>query len=377
MITPISRLTGTLYKHAFKPLMFRFSTPDDAHSRIIKVGSLWQKIPLTDKLIHAVWGYNHPKLTQTIHGITYHNAVGLSAGFDKNIELLPVLKSVGFGFMTGGSVTFEQCEGNPRPWFYRLPHSKSLVVHVGLANQGATRIYKRLQHYPSWRKNKFPLTISVAKTNSPGTCTDSDAIADYTGTFKLMRDDPRIASFELNISCPNTYGGEPFTTPKRLEALLAAVDALKLKQPVVIKMPVDLRWRDFNALLAVIITHKIAGVTIANLRKDRGGVDSKDTLPKHVRGNLSGRPTQALSDELIRKTYAHYGDKLTIIGVGGIFSAEDAYRKITLGASMVALVTSLIYEGPQIVGQINKELVALLERDGFTHISEAIGSANK
>ncbi len=374
MIKLISSTTSYLYKRAFKPVMFKVLPPDNAHTNILIAGSIWQKIPFANKLLAGVWAYKNPTLEQTIDGIRYPNPVGLSAGFDKNIRLLPTLKSVGFGFMTGGSVTYDECDGNPRPWFYRLPKSKSLVVNVGLANEGVKRIRERVQRYPSWKANQFPLTVSVAKTNSQGTCVDAEAIADYVGSLRHLKKQKQISSFEINISCPNTFGGEPFTTPKRLDALLSAIDALQLQKPVVIKMPIDLHWKEFSALLDVIVDHDIRGVTIGNLRKNRSEAKLTDTLPNEVPGNMSGLPTQKLSDDLIRQTYKKYGDRLTIIGVGGIFNAEDAYRKICLGASLVAIVTSMIFEGPQIVGQMNSDLVKLLERDGFASISDAIGS---
>jgi dihydroorotate dehydrogenase (fumarate) len=178
----------------------------------------------------------------------------------------------------------------------------------------------------------------------------------------------------LNISCPNTYGGEPFTTPDRLDQLLSAVDRLRLKQPIFVKMPSHLSWREFDQLLRVIATHHIDGVTIGNLAKDRKAAKLSDPLPDTIKGGLSGKPTQKPTDDLICKTYLKYGKRFVIIGVGGIFTAEDAYRKIQLGASLVELITGMIFEGPQRIGQINQGIVALLERDGYKHISEAVGT---
>ncbi len=328
-------------------------------------------------LVSTIWAYRNQRvLSQSIDGIVFPNPVGLSAGFDKNIELVPTLKAVGFGFMTGGSVTFEECAGNPRPWFYRLPKSKSLVVNAGLANNGVQHIRKRVHRYSNRQINNFPLVVSIAKTNNSKNCTDSEAIKDYVGSLRLLRDEAHICAFEINISCPNTYGGEPFTTPKRLRALLDAVVELNLEQPIWIKMPINLAWEDFDALLNIILDLNIHTVTIGNLNKNRAAPTLADDLPETVPGNLSGLPTQKLSDDLIAKTYKKYGSKLTIIGVGGIFNAEDAYRKICLGASMVGLITGMIFEGPQLIGQINHDLVRLLDKDGFTNISEAIGALN-
>jgi dihydroorotate dehydrogenase (fumarate) len=372
----VSAATGAIYRIAVKPVLFR-QKPDDVHNRMIKGASYLQRSRLADGLLSANWSYRNPMLTQTLHGITFENPVGLSAGFDKNFQLLPMLKAIGFGFMEGGSLTFRACDGNPRPWFYRLPKTKSLVVHAGLANEGVEAITVRLQAYPANTFEHFPLNISVAKTNSPEACDEKNAIQDYIGSLKKIKKSGVGNMITLNISCPNTFGGEPFTTPARLEHLLAEVDKLRLDQPIFVKMPVNLEWREFSQLLRVIVKHAVTGVTISNLTKDRRRAHLKDILPDDVQGGLSGKPTFELSNELIAKTYRHYGDRLTIIGVGGIFSAEDAYTKIKLGASLVELITGMIFEGPQLIGQINRGLVKLLHQDGFTSISEAIGSGNR
>lgn len=376
MYSLISLTSGVAYRHIAKPILFRFS-PDSVHSNLIKYASHLQKSRNLNRMLNASWAYkNETVLSQTINGITFRNPVGLSAGFDKNFELAQLLKAIGFGFMEGGSITYRQCDGNPRPWFHRLPKTQSLVVYAGLANNGVEKIIETIKNYPDDTFENFPMNISIAKTNSKETCTDEDAIADYIGSLKLLQKSQLGDIYTLNISCPNTYGGEPFTTPDRLESLLQAVDELNIKQPVFIKMPAHLQWRDFKKLLEVADRHKIAGLTISNLAKDRGQAKLMDQLPDSVKGNLSGRPTRELSNELIRQTYKKYGKRFVIIGVGGIFSAEDAYTKIKLGATLVELISGLIFEGPQLIGQINKGLVSLLEKDGYRTISEAIGADN-
>lgn len=374
MIQPLSTTTEKLYKYVGKPILFKVA-PDTVHRMLVSTGSVLQRSGLFRKTVQASWAYsNAPLLSQTIHGITFSNPVGLSAGFDKNFRLPLLMKSIGFGFMEGGSVTFEPCKGNPKPWFYRLPASKSLVVHAGLANDGVVAIARRIQSYNGALLAGFPLNISVAKTNSPRTCSDAEAVADYIGSLRYIKQSTRGGMLTLNISCPNTYGGEPFTTPARLESLLASMDRLHLSQPVFIKMPSNLSWREFHGLLQVIARHHVDGVTIGNLAKDRSKVVLKDPLPNHIQGGLSGKPTQKATNDLIRKTRLTYGNRFIIIGVGGIFTAEDAYEKIRLGANLVELITGMIFEGPQRIGQINKGLVAMLERDGYKNISEAVGT---
>ena len=369
----VGSISGKSYRHVIKPILFK-AKPDPVHSRTLAIGSLVQRSNNMRHLVSAAWAFDNPAfLRQKILGITFNNPVGLSAGFDKNFELVPLLKSIGFGFMEGGSLTYLPCDGNPRPWFHRLPNTKSLVVYAGLANYGVDNIIERLQNYDQSIFKNFPLNISVAKTNVPEVCSDSEAIADYIGSLKAIQKADVGKLITLNISCPNTYGGEPFNTPERLESLLKEADRLKLKQPLFIKMPCDLPWSRFDSLLKVAGKHNVSGVTISNLAKDRGQVKLLDPLPASVKGNLSGKPTWLLSNDLIKRTYQQYKDRFVIIGVGGIFSAEDAYTKIKLGASLVELITGMIFEGPQLIGQINHGLVDLLKRDGYTNISQAIG----
>lgn len=369
----ITVTTNFVYKHIGKPILFKIK-PDRVHSGLLSLANVVQKSNQLLKLIHFSWSYsNDSTLSQEINKVKFVNPIGLSAGFDKNIETVKLMKAVGFGFMIGGSVTYEECEGNVKPWFYRLPKSRSIVVNVGLANQGIKKVTQRILRYPTGLFDNFPLSISVAKTNSLKVVDTDEAIADYVGSLREIKRHNLSQMVEINISCPNTYGGEPFNTPDRLEGLLTAIDAVRLDVPVYVKMPQDLKWSDFRLLLEVIVRHNIAGVTLTNLAKDRNMLHLQDELSDDVKGNLSGKPTEERSNYLIKKTYIEYGDRLTIIGVGGVFSGDDAYKKIKLGASLVCLITGMIFEGPQLIGSINKDLDILLKKDGYANISEAVG----
>lgn len=376
MNTAFSALSGHAYRYIIKPALF-LRKPDAVHHSMLRTSVRLQKMPGYSAALRGLWSYENPSiLSQTVQGVTFRNPIGLSAGFDANFELAPTLKAIGFGFMEGGSLTFWPCVGNPHPWFYRLPEAKSLVVNKGLANEGVDAIVQRLKNYPPDTFQEFPLNISVAKTNSQDASSEDDAVADYIGSLQKIKRANVGQMITLNISCPNTYGGEPFTTPAKLEHLLNEVDQLVLSQPIFIKMPTDLSWDEFNGLLKVITRHSIAGVTISNLTKAREVYEKDGSLPRNVAGKLSGKPTFVKSNQLIAKTYRRYGNRLTIIGVGGVFSAEDAYTKIKLGASLVELITGMIFEGPQLIGQINRDLTALLARDGFKNVSDAVGKAH-
>lgn len=368
----IRAISHYLYVNVVKPLLFRFQ-PDGVHHGMVALTKWMQRIPGLRNL-PQLWSYrNDDVLAQEIEGVTFRNPVGLSAGFDKQLEMPRMIRAVGFGWMTGGSVTWGKYKGNDGAWYYRLPKTKSLVVNAGLPSEGTEVIAKRLAGYGMKLFKDFPLSVSVAKTNTKQCADDETAITDYAASLAEFNTLAQVKLLEINISCPNTFGGEPFTTPARLEKLLAAVDALSLKKPVFIKMPINLPFDEFDALLSVIAKHSITGVTIGNLHKDRKAVDLKDALPDTVKGNLSGAPARAVSTELIRHTYNTYQGKLVIIGVGGIFTADDAYEKIKAGASLVALITGLIFEGPSTPGQINHDLVRLLKADGYDNIRDAIG----
>lgn len=361
------------YTTAAKPLLFMMK-PDTAHQMMISTTSFLGRIPVAKLLVKSIFTRkNNEILAQNYHGVEFGSPVGLSAGFDKNGEIVPMIARLGFGFGTVGSVTADQCDGNPRPWFHRLPVSKSLVVNAGLANHGSVEILKRIHDYNDNLINNFPIVLSVAKANSQTVVSEKDGIEDYVATVKRAKNEKRIKIIELNISCPNTYGGEPFTTPEKLERLLKAVTKIGVKQPIFIKMPIDLAWAEFSKLIDVAIKYKIAGLTISNLYKKRSSIKLEDPLPDTVKGNLSGKPTWEQSNELIRQTYLKYGDKITIIGVGGIFTAEEAYVKIKLGSSLVEIITGVIFNGPQLAAEINDGLVKLLKKDGYDHISQAIG----
>lgn len=362
-----------VYNSLAKPILFKIA-PDKTHSDMIRFTSAFGKVAVLRNFVRFVFkGKCDERLVQNYHGIEFSSPVGLSAGLDKNGEIVPIIANLGFGFSEVGSVTAKQCDGNPRPWFYRLPKSQSLVINAGLGNEGSIAVIERIRKYSVAAIGDFPIVLSVAKTNCKEVVSIADGISDYATTVKRAKNVARIKMIELNISCPNTYGGEPFTTPDKLERLLKAVSKIGVKQPIFIKMPVDLDWPAFKKLLDVAIKYNIAGVTISNLYKDRTKMNLKDDLPDTVHGNLSGKPTWEKSNELIRQTYLNYGDKLTIIGVGGIFSPEDAYTKIRLGANLIEVVTGMIFNGPQIASEINSGLLKLLEKDGYTHINQAIG----
>lgn len=356
-----------------KPILVLF-LPDKVHESIIEM-SIWiGSKKYFRKFMRKVFiGKRDKRLEQKFFGIDFKSPIGLGAGFDKNGEIIPAISSIGFGFSVIGSVTSKPCTGNPRPWFYRLPNTQSLVINVGFANHGSDIILKRINEYNSGIVYKFPIVVSVAQTNSSEVTNEKKGIADYIDTIKKAKNTKNIKMIELNVSCPNAFGGVRFDTPDRLSNLLTEVDKIKTTKPIFIKLSADLLWKQTKPLLDVIVKHRVEGVVLSYLAVNRLNIQLEDELSNKIPGSLSGKPIRWLSNELIRRTFKNYGDRLMVIGVGGVFSAEDAYAKIKFGASLVELVTGTIINGPQLAAEINEGILKLLEKDGYSHISQAIG----
>jgi len=361
------------YKVIFKPLFFLID-PETTHQQMLAFGNFLGSNRITKALTALFFFYSNKSLEQKILGIKFPNPIGLAAGFDKDGVLTDITPRVGFGFTEVGSITGEPCEGNPKPRLWRLIKSKGIVVYYGLKNDGCEKILKRL-------KNKtftIPIGISIAKTNSPKTVEVEDGIADYVKAYGKFTN---IGSyFTINISCPNTYGGQPFTDVGRLEALLTEIDRVQSRKPIFLKMPPDLDKKKIDQIIDVARRHRVAGFICTNLTDDRANPKiAHKLIDKSVpkKGGISGKPVEGLANDLVSYVYRKTKGEFLIIGCGGVFSARDAYKKIKLGASLVQLITGMIFEGPQLISEINQGLVNLLKKDGFTNISQAIGMENK
>ena len=344
--------------------------PEFVHDTVVGFGKMLGKFSATRAITQKAFSYKSSVLEQTIFGIKFTNPIGLSAGFDKNAELLDILPSVGFGFAEVGSITGEPCEGNSKKRLWRLPKSKSLLVNYGLKNDGAQKISERLRS----KKFTFPVGVSVAKTNSAQTVETSSGVADYVKAYKLFAN---IGDYTtINISCPNAYGGQPFTDPHRLELLLSEIDKIQTTKPVFIKFSPDMSEPQLDLLLEVIGKHKISGIVCTNLTKNRELDSIKDTDMAET-GGMSGKVVEDLSNKLLSDVYKKTEGRYVLIGSGGVFTAEDAYKKIRLGANLIQLITGMVYQGPQVIGEINRNLEALLVKDGFNNISQAVGVDNR
>ena len=366
------RINYLFYRWIARPLIFLWEA-ETAHNKLKQFGLLFASNVLGRRLLKALFYYQHPSLNTTVDGIKYDNPIGLSAGFDKDGELTDAYPLIGFGFAELGSFTGDVCPGNPGVGrrLFRLVKSKSILVWYGLNNQGAQAIAKRLKD----KKFKIPIGISAAKTNNATSFDLQNSIDDYLKTVNEFKEIGHY--YTVNISCPNTQDGEPFVDQKNLDALLSALDKVKQEsKPVYIKMAADLELDEINIIVDACLKHKIDGLVLTNLTKPSMSDEYLKEELTFDKGALSGLPVQRISTEVVRHVYQRTRGKITIIGVGGVFSADDAYEKITSGANLIELITSMIFEGPQVVGEINRGLVELLKKDGFSSIEAAVGSRN-
>jgi len=359
------------YQWILRPIFFKFD-PENIHNFVSSFLHFLGKYTLTRKITYFCWGFEDPSLEQNILGISFKNPIGLAAGFDKDARLIDIMLSLGFGFTEVGSITARPHGGNSELRLCRLPEAKTLRVNYGLKNLGAEILREQLQN-KIW---SLPIGISIAKTNVPETSEVNKGIEDYFFTYKKFQDTGDY--FTINISCPNTCEADPiFLEPKNLDLLLNKIFSIQKIKPIFIKLSPDLTDQKLQEILETCRKHPVDGFVCGNLTK-------VNLLGHFGRGGFSGKAVEKLANQLIQKVYKYYGgpakdgvNKKIIIGVGGIFSAEDTYKKIKLGASLVQLITGMIFEGPQLISDINLGLVKLLKADGYKNISEAIGKGIK
>ncbi len=349
----LPKLHEYYYRYIAKPILFLFDSEFD-HDLMTSMG---EKSENMGWLLHGLYGYRHPSLGKKVLGLDFENPIGLAAGFDYDGHMAKLMKHIGFGFNTVGSVTALPYEGNPKPRLGRLVKSKALLVNKGFKSGGSHAIRTRLDQK---KLTGHTVGISVGSSNLSIINSVSKAIADYVATFKLFQNRAYVKYFELNISCPNISLKGAFNDPTNFSKLCVAIKKLKLKQPLFVKMPNEISFKDSDSLVQVALNHGIRGFIFSNLVKDRTNpAFDKDEIAaiSHLRGNFSGKPTFANSVKLIRHTRKKFGKDIAIIGTGGVFNSTDAKAKFAAGADLIQLISAMIFEGPQVVGQINHDLV--------------------
>jgi len=330
--------------------------------------------------LEGFYNVEDERLVVNIGSLRFPNPVGLAGGFDKNALAPKTIASFGFGFMEVGAITAQAQPGNPKPRLYRLPEDVALINRLGFNNEGAAAIaakLARLRARGGWPK--IPLGMNLGRTKIVET---KDAVADFLDCFTRLF--PHGDFFTLNVSSPNTPNLRDLQEKSLLGDLLAAIQqrnrelaaAAKIEsKPLFVKIAPDMEFSQVDEIIEVAQAAKLTGIVATNATAFmRDGLKSRHGPEP---GGLSGRPITAFVSKFVEHIYRTTRGRLPIIGVGGIFNAEDAYDKIRAGAGAMQIYTGWIYEGPGAVKRINRGLLKLLERDGFKRISDAVGSGVK
>lgn len=352
-----------IYKNFFRPILFRLDA-EQAHEIALSCLEFAYHCPVSN-LLRRFFTFEDPALQVQSFGLTFANPVGLAAGFDKNAAHMPALSRLGFGFLEAGTITFHPQPGNPKPRIKRIPEAQALWNWLGFNNDGARAVASRLKQM----KPDLPFGINIGKSKIASA---EKAVEDYLESFDLLS--PYGDYFALNVSSPNTPGLRALQEKEKLEVLLSEIQKRNtLRKPLLVKVAPDVDFPLLDSILEVALRHGAAGIIATNTTLSRTGISR--SLP--AEGGISGAPLRKRSTEIIRYLYQRAGKQMTIIGCGGIFSAEDAFEKIQAGASLVQVYTGLIYEGPRLIRNINRGLAALLRRRGFSSVQEAVGASVK
>jgi dihydroorotate dehydrogenase (fumarate)/dihydroorotate dehydrogenase len=303
----------------------------------------------------------------------FANPVGLAAGFDKSARAVDFLAALGFGFLEIGSVSADPSAGNPRPRLFRLPLDEAIVVNYGVPNDGADVVAQRVAQ----RRSTLPLGVNLVETNAGRPAAVDDVLDQFARA--ASRFCGRADYLALNLNCPNTDGGKsPLMQPDQLARLLEVLAGLKDLPPVFLKVTATAEPEKIEALLRVVDPHRFVAGFSFNIPPGKNyRLHTPATALQRMPGSLCGRPLGPLIKDVVREWYrrAERG-RYRLIGVGGVFTAEDAYELIRQGASLVQLYTALVYHGPGVVRAVNQGLIGLLERDGFSSVSEAVGTGD-
>lgn len=361
------------YRSFLRPLLFKLP-PETAHhlalNSLVLLGN-----PAISKLVAR--RYRSDSFGELKRfGLSFPNPVGLAAGFDKDGIALQALCSLGFGFIEAGTLTFHAQPGNPKPRLFRLPEDKALINRAGFNNGGAAAFVERIKR----QRPSCVLGVSIGKSKIAPL---ENAVADYLASFEIVF--PVADYVAINVSSPNT---PQLRELQQKEQLANLVTALKRRSselekesnrpspmPLLVKLAPDIPDEDLTSIVDILATLKIDGIIATNTTIDRSNLR---TSPAEIEacgaGGLSGVPLRSKSTRMIAELFKLTKGQIPIIGVGGIFTAEDAWEKICAGASLLQVYTGFIYEGPGIAKRINNELTKIMRREMVSHLDQAIGS---
>ena len=351
-----------------RPLFFAL---DPEHAHHLSINAL--------KLLQASQrkptpAFSHPRLAQDLCGLRFPNPVGLAAGYDKNAVVPLIWSTLGFGFAELGTITAKAQPGNPKPRIFRLAQDRALINRLGFNNDGARAIAQRLPSLLTPQGSQpIPVGFNIGKSKITPL---SDAVADYLESCEKLL--PFTDYLVVNVSSPNTPELRKLQEAERLgrllEALLTSIRQFAETEhispkPLLVKIAPDLNAAAIEEIAQLALSVGVSGLIATNTTVERSGLRAGSPEA----GGLSGQPLAARACTVLRTAYRAAEGKLPIIGVGGIFSAEEAYQRIRAGASLVQIYTGLIYEGPFLAQRIVRGLARIVERERLPHLRDAVG----
>ena len=359
---------AVIYERVVRPALFRIGGGDAeaAHHATSEALARLARVPPAVAALRSWNGVSDPR---TVFGVQFPGVVGLAAGMDKDGVALKAWPALGFGFVEVGTVTRRPQPGNPRPRLFRLRDSGAIVNRMGFNNAGADALAARLA---ALGPIGVPLGISIGKSKVTPV---EEAVGDYLYSMRTLR---RFASYvAINVSSPNTEGLRDLQESRTLRSLVEQVVArvggrsVERQIPVLVKISPDATETDMLRSVDAAAEGGAAGVIATNTTVSRSSLHSRSHTAEA--GGLSGLPLKASANSICRVLFRHLGHRIPIIGVGGIFTVDDAYERIRSGAALVQVYTGLIYEGPGMIHRLITGLAARLAKDGFSNIEEAIG----
>ncbi len=372
------------YRNALRPVLFT-QDAESIHNRTMGLLNWAGRHPKVCEAMQSFLGA--PELPVELFGLRFPNPVGLAAGMDKNAVALPAWAAMGFGFTELGAATWHAQPGNPQPRVFRAIAEEAIVNRMGFNNLGAEAIAEKLAE---WKKlgrwPRHPVGMNLGKSKI--TALDK-AAEDYANSFRVLR--PHLDFFVVNVSSPNTPNLRQLQDKSALDEIFAALQEVQKdwrgpqsaiagrESPILVKVAPDLSFEALDEILELVGPRQIAGIVATNTTISRPSPESSEAKRVYAdTGGLSGRPLRSRSTEVIRHLHRRTMGKLPIIGVGGIFTAEDAWEKIAAGASLVQVYTGLVYEGPTICRNIVNGLRSRLSENGLgQQLGQAIGFEKK
>ena len=359
------------FRQVIRPVLFNYDS-EEIHDRTLGMLARCSRSRIGVEAIDSFFGCAH--LPVTVFGLQFPNPVGIAAGMDKQGVAVPAWAAFGFGFSELGGVTWHAQPGNTAPRMFRCVPDEALINRMGFNNGGAEALAARLE---DWRRAgcwpKHPVGINLGKSKITPIVEAAD---DYARSFNALRG---LADFfVVNVSSPNTPNLRQLQDRAALDEILAALQEINNRgdlprRPILVKVAPDLSFEALDEILELAEPRELSGIVATNTTVSRPEASEELASMYAETGGVSGRPLRKRSTEIVRHLYLKSKGRIPIIGVGGIFNAQDAWEKITNGASLVQVYTGMVYEGPGIAREICRGLVDLLGRSGMTHLRDAVG----